>query len=117
MKRLLILCALSSSWLYCFAQFSSENGYSIPVKGVVRVLLIFAENTTTFTQNSSIAGFGKGVLPSDANDHFDPSFTPGVEPTAFLSKYFYQASFGQYIVIGDYLDHTVESACDTIQFL
>ena len=92
------------------SQVNTENGALIPVHGQIKVLLVWAKVTSsfTFTSPSPVAGYGMGPLPADANDFFDPAFTPGVEPTAYLSKYFYQASFGNYVVLGDYLNHVIE---------
>lgn len=91
-----------------YSQRNSENGYSIPVSGTIKVLFVFAEVTSNFTQPSSIPGFGEGELPPDHSDYFDATYTPGVEPTAYISKYFYQQSMGSYIVLGDHLDHVMQ---------
>jgi len=95
--------------LTVFSQQNSENGSTLPVKGVIKVLLVFAEYTNNYTQPSSVPGYGEAPLPVDANDYFDNIYTPGIEPTAYISKYFYQATFGEYVVLGDYIDHRVQT--------
>lgn len=90
-----------------FSQQTTEEGFMIPVRGEIKVLLIWARDMQgeQFSSPSQIQGYGKGAVPSDAGDFFDPTFTPGIEPLAYLTKYFYEQSFGQYIVTGDCLDH------------
>lgn len=108
-KIKLLLFALSITCQIGFSQQNSENGYSINPHTQLKILVVWAEATTGgFTSPSLVTNYGKGVLPSDANDFFDLTYTPGVEPTTYLSKYFYQMSFGKHIVLCDHLDHVVQ---------
>ena len=50
--------------------------------------------------------FKKGELPVNIDDYFDPVLKPG-GPEKYFTKYLYQSSFGQFIVLGDYLDKVV----------
>ncbi|NNF01503.1 MAG: hypothetical protein HKN22_02365, partial [Bacteroidia bacterium] len=90
----------------------SKNGKSLPVSGTIRVLLVYAE--IDYDVNQSInpdvspngsEGWPKGQLPVWKDDMFDPY--PSNTPTGSLTKYFYEMSFGGYLVIGDYVDEVI----------
>lgn len=93
----------------------TENGYTLPVKGELKVLIVFADglhnpsssSPNPITAPAVVAGYGEAPLPLDVLDYFDLEYD-GDEPDAYISKYLYQSSFGQYIVTADYLDHRVE---------
>jgi len=80
-----------------FGQFKTENGHNLPVNDTIRVLLVFAENHSTATTGAWLPG----ELPPNKDDWFDSQVT-GNFPSAFITRYYYEASFGQYVVLGDY---------------
>ncbi|MDQ3073180.1 MAG: hypothetical protein M3Q97_07970 [Bacteroidota bacterium] len=41
-------------------------------------------------------------MPDDAAEWFDTALAPGEVPTKFVIRYYYDASMGNYIVVGDY---------------
>ena len=88
----------------------AENGYSIPVRGTIKVLLVFADadNSCATPPNSSNWPTG-AQAPTNADDYFDP-YMPMGGPQAYLTKYFYEASHGQYLVLGDYVHIQVPCA-------
>ena len=109
MKSTFTVIALYLALASSYAQVSSSNGFSLPVgtnttPQTIKVMLVFAEVSGTDQLESSL--WASGQLPTDANNYFDASL-PSNGPQAYLTKYFYEASFGKYIVLGDYLDHTV----------
>jgi hypothetical protein len=84
---------------------SSRNGFWLPVKDSIRILLVFAEVTDDPNDNYEIGPselWQRGELPRNAAEYFDPRTPEGASPKGYLTDYFAQASFGQYIVIGDY---------------
>ncbi len=53
-----------------------------------------------------------GGLPFQPNDYFDD--VASNTPTAYFSKYLYEASLGQFKVIGDYLTNVIHLPCSSI---
>src|SRR5690554_6118938 len=102
MKKLLIIVLLITLGLYAKAQINSVNGYSLPPYGTIRVLLVFAENTNTADYNNYESGWLPGQMPDRADEFFDHEFNGYENMTGFLTKYFYQMSFGNLIMLGDY---------------
>ncbi len=87
-----------------FETQDSRNGYILPVKGHLHVLVIFAEVDYENGADPSPNGtkdWNKGKLPVWKDDLFDPN--PTKQPRSIVSSFFYEASFGNYIVTGDYL--------------
>jgi hypothetical protein len=89
----------------------SKNGHDLPVNGTIRVLIVLAEiNYDTGTDPTlpinPLSLWQPHQIPawalSTTNPHFiDPTVT--TNPQGLLTKYFYQASSGNYNVIGDFL--------------
>ena len=60
----------------CYSQtLNTENGYTLPVKGIVKVLVIFADvldpSETVTTPSAYLAGYGEAPLEADALEYFD----------------------------------------------
>jgi hypothetical protein len=51
--------------------------------------------------------FPTGGLPADIDDYFDAALPVG-GPTKYFSKYLFQSSLGQCVVLGDFLDAPVD---------
>lgn len=88
----------------------SRHGWYISPHGTIRVLVIFAEiewdvNPSRDPQPEGARHWPKGQLPTWKNDVFDPYPLP--LPKAMVSRYYHDISFGQYKVLGDYLDRVV----------
>ena len=109
---ILLSCIFSFS---CQAgQFESRNGKDLPVSGTIRILVLLAEVHFTTDRAKDPTGlkgepqWRAGTWPSWANNDnpelnaFDFSDTLS-EAQGLFSKYFYQASFGQFRVIADFL--------------
>lgn len=101
----LFITILSSKFI-CFSQYSTENGYYIPVKTndinhpPIRVLFAFGENGS----NSASACWPAGQLPVDASNMID-NLIPG---SGYITKYYQDASFGQFTVLGDYVNQVLQ---------
>ena len=112
---LFIFLSTCFSNLISIGQQISYFGHEIPVNTQVagepvRILLVFAEmdiqnGCSTLTQPL----WQTGQLPSFVSQIIDPY--PSNNPTGLLSKYFYDASFGQYQVIGDYVNQLITVPC------
>lgn len=83
----------------------SRNGYILPVNGHIHILVIFAEVIYESGKDpcppEGTKGWRSGQLPEWKDNLFDPY--PSDKPHAVISKFFHEASFGQYVVTGDYL--------------
>ena len=95
----------------CFSQRETANGYTIPVKGTVKCLVVFCEveNTACGGVNSGSTNWPAGSIPLDADNYFDLAVSNA--PQAKLSRILNEASFGQYNVICDYFKEVVTIPC------
>ena len=85
----------------------SRNGYWLPVKDTLRILMVYAELVSDPDDPGNIRGWVAGTIPPDPGYLFDHQLLPGEEPQGFITKYYYQASFGKYIVLADYYPEIV----------
>ncbi len=105
--------------------WESKNGYEISTKTSttpLRVLIVFVEfdydgNNHCFPVNDNCWNHNQtppdpDALPFDPDDYFDDQAS--TTPTAYFSKYFYEASFGQFQVIGDCLKKTIHLPCSLV---
>lgn len=85
--------------------YESKNGWALSPHGTIRVLVVFAEinyDTGTDPNPTNTSGWNVGSLPVWANDLFDPNISQGT-PTGFVTRYYHEASLGNYNVLGDYV--------------
>jgi hypothetical protein len=83
----------------------SKNGWILPASGTIRILLVFIEINYDVGNDpvpGTTTGWPKGHLPTWKDDVVDP-FPPSGTPSGKLTRYFSEASYGSYIVLGDYL--------------
>ena len=85
----------------------SRNGYWFPPRDTLRILLVYAELQGDPDDPVWIRGWEAGRLPPEPGYLFDHTLSPGEDPKGFLTKYYYQASFGQYVVLADYYPEMV----------
>jgi hypothetical protein len=84
----------------------SKNGWYLPVNDTIRILIAFIE--MEYQEPSNDPSYGGTVewpahqLPSWANELCDHE-PPTGNPQGLFTRYFHEASSGNYIVIGDYL--------------
>ncbi len=126
-KNRILLCTF-----FCFffvkansQPWESKNGFDICRKTSntpLRVLIAFVEfdydgNGHCYPVNDNCWNHNQtppdpDALPFDPDDYFDDQAS--TTPTAYFSKYFYEASFGQFQVIGDCIKKTVHLPCSLV---
>lgn len=115
-KALLVIiisfCIFSS--LKLSAQAESKNGIYIPPKGTVRVLIVFAELVGICEDPFGPSpGWPSGAAPPPNADLY-LDYVVNADPTTFLSQYYKDISLGEFNVIGDYYDGTVQVPCSSV---
>ena len=93
-----------------FCQQELSNGFyfpihnsSVPLHALVVSVELRGGKCDEINNNTC---FNKGELPINIDAYFDPVLKPD-GPEKYFTKYLYQSSFGQFIVLGDYLDKVV----------
>lgn len=109
MTRSVIFCFLSFLFtVFLHAQensISSRNGQVLPVKGTMRILLIFVEieypgGVDKFASETNDY-WKPGSYPVWANELFD--VYPSSDPKGTVTRYYHESSFGQYNIVADIL--------------
>ena len=107
------------------AQLSISNGVGLPSRDTLRVLIVFAEvdftdgpcrsgMTETFKGSWGQNHDGTYKVPDFAGDFLDVEI--GAEgPNGEITKVFHEASFGQYVMIGDFLPQIVSVPCRVLR--
>ena len=80
----------------------SRNGYWLPPKGTMRILLVYAEVLNDPDEPGRMGGWEPGKLPRNPGYFFDHELKNGEQPEGIMTKYYYQASFGEFLVLADY---------------
>jgi len=124
MKRVNILTAIIISCISIgFSQIkNSENGYITTADRTIRVFLVFAEIDFTncggvdpFIVNNGInPKWAAGSMPTFAGDLFDADLPGSGLPQGLVTDFFFQMSFGNYIVLGDYYNNVITIPCDNL---
>ena len=95
------------------SQQLSSNGHSYPVNTngtSIRVMMAFAELLGPCAPNDQ-TNWTNGSLPINVDDFFDPNFTTNPNPNAYVSRYFWESSFGKLKVEGDYINSVIQIPC------
>jgi hypothetical protein len=85
--------------------YESKYGYRLPVTGTIRLLIVFAQieyDTGTDPNPNNQEEWKVGELPTWVDELFDPNIPIG-QANGIVTRYFQEASFGSYNVLGDYL--------------
>ncbi len=109
-----------------FSQYAIRNGVSIPASDTLRVFVVFAEvdfsktpcpNNLPDNLNGSWTKDAKGktTIPADADTYFDAQLKPGQEPKGFITDYYHSASFGKYVLLGDYYPDVISVPCSKVR--
>ena len=98
------------------SQRASKWGYTVPVGGdydTIKVLLVFAEvdSTPCGKNNNPTTEWPDHQLPVQADAFYDPFTTVTGFPLGTNTKYLFEASFGRYVVLGDYVDRVITVKC------
>lgn len=100
---LLLLCVISGL-SNALAQ-NSENGYWLPNKGTLRILVVYAEVLGDVNySNINDKNWPAGDLPLNP----DVYFSSGNEQEGLMTRYFREASFGNFNLQGDYLPYLIQ---------
>lgn len=108
------------------AQLAIKNGASITARDTLRVLMVFCEvdfSTGGCPQNlpDMIDGKwpkdenGKTQIPYGADTYFDVELKPGEKPKSIITGHYYEASLGQYILLGDYYPKVISIPCNKVR--
>lgn len=123
LQFLLIILSLGLTMPTHAQNVELSYGHSLPVKTKtnsaapfndvpLRVLLIFAEMSSTVTVGGNWQVDAQGNIPqSKAGEFFDVNQSN--TPQKQLSKYFHDASFGNFQIIGDYYERVVPAPTGT----
>ena len=85
---------------------NSENGYWLPNKGTLRVLVVFAEVLDDINYSTSSQSWKAAMLPDNPDLYFSKS--KEFLNDGLISKYFASASFNNYKLIGDYYPSLIQ---------
>lgn len=80
----------------------SREGYWLPVRGKLRIFLVYAEVRDDPDEPGFIQSWEPGKLPRDPGYFFDHELKPGEQARGILTEYYQQASFGEFQVLADY---------------
>lgn len=108
MKNLFIsLCLLAMFLPFANAQeIESKNGWYLPAKGKIRVLVVFLEvEYDVNPDRQTYQAWPKGKVPEEAATMFDA--LESESPQGKITRYFHESSFGEYKVLGDYLPEII----------
>jgi hypothetical protein len=108
MKNLFVsLCLLAMFLPFAKSQeIESKNGWYLPAKGKIRVLVVFLE--VEYDKNpdrQTYQAWPKGKVPEEAASMFDA--LESENPQGKITRYFHESSFGEYQVLGDYLPEII----------
>lgn len=103
MKKILLLL-FGCIVINASAQQNARYGRGFAPYGLFRVFTVFAD-VVNDTVNCSFTWWNEGELPDIADEIFE-HIVLGV-PSKYVTKYFYEASFGSLTVLGDYYPYLV----------
>ena len=102
LKTIYLLIFLVFSGLWTARCQESLNGYWLPAKGTIRIFLVYAEVLNDPDEPGYLKGWEPGRLPRNPGYFFDHDLKRGVQKEGILTRYYYQASFGEFLVLADY---------------
>ena len=106
------------SWLFSLLALSwaqgltptTEAGYILPTRDTLYLLVVFAEvdysacgedpHEKQYGRTWPVDSAGTQV-PADAPDLIDAVLTPGENPRGIITRTYVEASFGQFVLLGD----------------
>ena len=86
-----------SKTLFAEDGVSSRNGYQFPVKGEIRLFLVFAEMININSELGALGDWQVGQMPPDPGRY-----------AAEVEQYFREASFGEYNLVVDYYPELIQ---------
>src|SRR5690554_4711223 len=117
MIRKVIICFLLFQTFGLSAQ-ESRNGWALPVRDTLRVLMIFVEVDYDIDPALEVLPKGRdawkpGQFPEYADEIFD--VFPKEIPQGIMTKYYTESSLGNFTVLGDYLPDLYRVKWSSIQ--
>lgn len=119
---LLLRLALGGWTLLQAQELHTENGFLLPTRDTVYILVVFAEIDYTECEGGDpyeaqygrawpVDAQGRTQVPIDADVLLDATLPPGVAPKGILTRTYAEASFGQFVLLGDYFPEVVRVPC------
>ncbi|MDD2564075.1 MAG: NosD domain-containing protein, partial [Salinivirgaceae bacterium] len=105
-KTTLIVFIVLSLLIKLNGQIDSRNGWIHTGHDTVRVFMVFAEMINDPNYSWQNARWPKGEMPNNPQDYFEPNINGEID--AYITKYFNQASFGNFIMLGDYYPNLIQ---------
>jgi signal peptidase I len=120
------------SWLFSLLALSwaqgltptTEAGYILPTRDTLYLLVVFAEVDYSacgedpyekqYGRFWPVDSAGWTQVPADAPDLIDAVLTPGENPRGIITRTYVEASFGQFVLLGDYLPVVVRVPCQAV---
>jgi hypothetical protein len=108
------------------AQPAIRHGVGIPTRDTLRILIVFAEVdfkdgpcpsnlTEDFAGSWPRDRQGRTQPPTFAGAFLDREIAADGQMDGFITRYYHEASFGSYILLGDYLPEVVTIPCKDIR--
>ncbi|HRS18386.1 MAG TPA: hypothetical protein P5243_02690, partial [Bacteroidales bacterium] len=99
MKKILAIVIITLFCIKMYSQQSSRNGIYWPTKDTIRCLVVFVSyyNAPDSTK----------TIPANANTYFNATMPTDRNQLVGITKYFYEASFGKLVVLGDYVNKVI----------
>ncbi len=111
------------SWAQGFTP-STEAGYLLPARDTLYLLVVFAEVDFSacgedpyekqYGRIWPVDSVGRTQVPADAPDLIDAALAPNEGPRGLITRTYVEASFGQFVVLGDYLPVVVRVPCQAV---
>jgi hypothetical protein len=100
---------------FSFSQIRElKNGYVLPVKGKIRILVIFAEVDCGLCSGNcewDNTNWLPGQFPIGYDKWFDKDLPAGATPVGYITRYYHEMSGGDYTVLGSYFPHILKIPC------
>ncbi len=115
---------LTGLWLIRAQTLSTEAGYLLPTRDTLYLLIVFAEidyaacgedpHEKQYGRAWPVDAEGKTQVPSDAAELIDAFLSPGQNPRGIITRTYAEASFGELVILGDYLPVVVQIPCKEV---
>lgn len=102
----------------------TEEGYLLPARDTVYVLVVFAEVDYTecgedpherqYGNAWGRTADGRTRIPLDADSLLDPFLSPHQAPTGIITRTYAEASFGALMILGDYYPEVLRVSCQRL---
>jgi hypothetical protein len=100
---------------FLFSQIRElKNGYVLPVKGKIRILVIFAEVDCGLCPGNcdwDNTNWPPGQFPIGSENWFDRDLSAGKSPSGYITRYYHEMSGGDYTVLGSYYPVILKIPC------